>query len=135
MKWLLIIFLGITSFTFFSYSFPNKIDNCKDVHSGEFYFYPKLSNSKYKIIRDGRTQKEITLSSGDTAVYKIHWIDDCTYYLEHISGGVKMPDGMRRFTTYIQFLQITKDYYLLKACMDSINSKYCLKDTMWYKPK
>ncbi len=135
MKYLLIVVLTITSFVFLSYSSPKKIDNCKDIHTGEFYFYPKSSNKKYKIIRDGITQKEINLSSGDTSVSIIQWIDDCTYFLEHISGGVIMPADMKRPKIYIQFLQITNDYYLMKACIDSINSKYCLKDTIWSKPK
>jgi hypothetical protein len=135
MKYLLFIFLTVAVFIFGSYTSETKIDNCKTIHKGEFYFHPKSSNKKYKIIRDGKIQKEITISTGDTAVYKINWIDDRTYTLDHISGGVKIPEGMKRPEIYTRFENITTDYFLFKSCLDSLNSKYCLKDTMWSTPK
>jgi hypothetical protein len=135
MKYLLYGFIIITAFAFVSYTSETKSDNCKAIHKGAFYFYPKSSNKKYRIIRDGKIQKEITLSNNDTAIYKINWIDDCTYTLEHISGGAKIPEGMKRPKIYTQFTTVTSNYYLFKACMDSLNSKYCLNDTIWVKPK
>ena len=135
MKYLLAILLTITAFIFLSYTSDKKNDKCRDIHKGQFYFYPKSSNKKYKIIRDGITQKEINLNSGDTSVSSIRWIDDCTYSLTHIPGGPKMPDNIKRPEIYIQFLRITADYYLLKACIDSLTSRYCLTDTIWAKSK
>lgn len=136
MKYLSFAFIISIAFTFVSYTSEIKIDNCNAIHKGRFYFYPKSSNKKYKIIRDGKIQKEITLSTDDTAIYKINWIDDCTYTLDHISGGIKIPEGIKKKPIiYTQFVSITSDYYLFKPCMDSLNSKYCLKDTMWSKAK
>lgn len=135
LKYLLSALIIILTFTFISYTSETKIDNCNSVHKGEFYFYPKSSNKKYKIIRDAKIQKEITLINNDTSVFKIDWIDDCTYTLEHISGGAKLPEGMKRPKIYTQFITIKNNYYLFKACMDSIKSKYCLNDTMWTKSK
>ena len=135
MKYLLPALIIVVTSICVSYTSETKIDNCDTVQKGEFYFYPKSSNKKYKIIRDDKFQKEVTLSNNDTAIHKINWIDDCTYSLEHISGGVKPPEGMKRPKIYNRIIIVTNNYYLFKACVDSLNSKYCLNDTIWLKVK
>lgn len=132
MKYLLGTFIIFAALSFVSCTSKTTIDNCKDIHKGVFYFNSKISDKKYKIIRDGKIQKEITLSNSDTSFFKINWIDDCTYVLEHISGGANIS---KWHDVYTRFLSVTRDYYLFKACIDSLNSKVCLNDTIWLKPK
>ena len=135
MRYLLFAVIIITSFALVSYMSKPKNNNCINIHKGEFYFYPKSSNTKYKIIRDGEIQKEITLSNNDTAIFKINWINDCTYILEHVSGGTKIPEGMKRPKVFTQFTYIESNYYLFTACLDSLTSKYCFNDTIWTKSR
>jgi hypothetical protein len=124
----------VIAFIFVSCKSANKASNCKDIHTGEFYFYPKTFGKKYKIIRDEKIQKEVAIGTSDTSVSRINWVDDCTYSLDHISGGAKIP-GNKQHRVFIQFFDITKNYYVVKMCADSLNSKYCLKDTIWVNPR
>jgi hypothetical protein len=134
MKYLVFVSL-ISGLASLSYSSPTRIDPCNDIHTGEFYYYPKTSNRKYKIIREGNTQTEITLSTNDTAVYKISWINDCSFMSSHLSGGVQYPEGAIRPLFYTQIVTLTNDYYLFKMCKDSMNSNYCMSDTVWRRPR
>lgn len=135
MKYLVPPLVLIVAITFVSATPKTKIDNCAAIHIGEFYYYPSTSNRKYKLIRDSGTQKEINLTTNDTSIFKITWLDDCTYSLERISGIPKYQEGLKRPKLYIQFSTLKSNYYLFKGCKDFLHSNYCFKDTIWMNSK
>jgi len=135
MRYLLILSLVVTALVLISYTTEKKIETCKDIQKGEFYFYPKGSDKKYKIVRNAKFQREINLVSGDTSVYKINWINDCNCDLDYVSGKAKVTDNVRQHKIYMQILNFNNNYYESRVCLDSMSSPYCLTDTVWLHPR
>ncbi len=129
--------LLLTSIAFIAVHCSSKKDDaaCKSVHMGTFYYYPQMADINYEIIRDSIFQREITLDTKDTAIFKMDWMDDCTYSLDYVSGGPKYLKNETRKTVFIQLLKIEKEYYTMKACVGSLNAPNCFTDTLWSKPK
>lgn len=57
--------------------------NCKDFRTGTFVLE---GDTNYKFVRTSDTQIETNLSTGDTTVFDITWLDDCSYRLNFREG-------------------------------------------------
>jgi len=110
-------------------------DDCASIHTGTFYFYPRNSMRSYKIVRSDTYQQEFNLSTGDSSINSVQWMDPCTYKLTFISGSAKRPAGYKPPVITIHLLTATSGYYIMRASVDSLHPAMGTQDTVWLKPK
>lgn len=112
---------------------------CSTIKTGAFYFYPEKGQKAFAIIRDDSMQKEINIKAGDTTFWKVNWQSDCMFNLKFIRKSQAISDVEKSFykshTTVFKILEVTKDYYVFKAGLDSINNAKMLTDTLWTKAR
>ena len=112
---------------------------CKELKSGIFNSYPKNSSDHYLINRSDEFQKEVNTKTGDTVLWKINWISDCTYSLQYISGSEKVTPELSEFykqhKVVYQIQIATADYYIFKASADKASNTVFQTDTVWMKEK
>jgi hypothetical protein len=112
---------------------------CTDLRDGVFYSYPKNTAKQYVITRQGEYQKEIDLVTGDTTLWKVSWLNDCTYCLTYISGSAKLTGEIKtlleshKLVTKIE--SISGDFYTYFFYLDKAAGKYLLTDTIWSQKK
>src|SRR3954447_22153095 len=70
---------------------------CNDVKTGVFHIYPKNSADHYIDVREGEFVRETKANTSDSSLYKISWLNDCTYSLQYLSGSEKMTEEMSKF--------------------------------------
>ncbi len=120
-------------------SFSQDSISCKDLRNGVFYGYFKNSDSRYVFHRDNKFQKEINLLTGDSTLWKIKWMNDCTYSLEFISTSEKISADQRELQSKHNFIfsitEVGKDYYTFKGSIDRSTNPVVLEDTMWFSEK
>jgi hypothetical protein len=112
---------------------------CRDLRSGIFHCYPKNSNVHYLYNIDGTYQHETNLNTGDTSLWLVKWIGDCSYTLKYISGNNKMNEQtaelLKRHKLAFEVEQVTPDYYIYKAFIDKTSNLPVNSDTMWMHEK
>ena len=64
---------------------------CADLKNGVFYSYPKNTSDRYFSIREGAVQREANLTNGDTTIWQVNWLTDCSYALKYVSGAKTAP--------------------------------------------
>lgn len=107
---------------------------CNDVKNGTFYTYPKNSGERWKIIREGSTEKDINLATGDTSVWDVDWQNDCQYKLKYVSGGKPKKEEAELFKKHVLVLTVemnNPDYYLTNYYLDKKSKVAFLTDTVW----
>lgn len=114
--------------------------SCAALKEGVFYFYPKNSNSKYALYRNKDEQKEVNLENGDSTIWSIKWINDCTYILKFkstsnkkISAEEKELNSKHKFVYSIT--KTGKGFYIFRGTIDKVNNQVILEDTMWMNEK
>ncbi|MES1249438.1 MAG: hypothetical protein ABUL46_02070, partial [Chitinophaga rupis] len=60
------------------------------IHDGLFYLYPKNTAARLVDIRQGDEVLETEIGKTDTTRWTVKWIDDCTYSLKYVSGGLTL---------------------------------------------
>lgn len=135
MKNLLLLFLTLP----YSVRTFAQTRTCTEIRDGVFYSYPKNSSKQYQLIRKGDIQTEKDLSNGDSTLWKITWLNDCTYSLAFISGGAKLTDEIKTFAKSHSLITkieaITADFYAYHIYVDKVAGKYLLADTIWFQKK
>lgn len=113
--------------------------DCKDVKKGIFYLYPSSLQKGFIILRNDSIQKEINIETKDTSFWKINWKDDCICNLKFIRSTQIMPDEEKEFYNLhqpvINILGVTKNYYIFKVGLDSINAAKTITDTIWFRAR
>jgi len=114
--------------------------NCVALHRGVYYFYPKNSNYHYTEYFDDNLQHEVNNTTGDTALWSVHWNSDCEYECKYIAGSIKTDDKMTSFLkkhTLVYVIEtVTPDYYLFKGYIDNKKNHQPIQiDTMWMNEK
>jgi len=116
-----------------------QIKNCEDIKNGVFYSYPKNVSKQYQLTRKGDIQKETDLITGDSSIWKVTWLNDCSYSLAYISGSVKITNEMKTFAESHNLVTkietITGDFYSYHIYIDKVAGKYLLADTIWFQKK
>ena len=116
-----------------------KSSDCSKIRKGMFYFYPPNSADEYRIFRGDSIQAEVKIGSRDTSYWKINWKNDCLFTLNFIRKNTKLSDAENNFykshTTLCKVLDITPDYYVFKAGLDSIKGLGSVTDTLWFKQR
>ena len=117
----------------------SKGPDCRKVKTGTFYFYPANSQEAYTIIRNGAVQKEINMHQSDTAFFRISWLSDCSFTLKFIKKSRNLSDEEKSVynahNLVIEILEVTKQYYTMKAALDSLSSRMTFTDTLWFKSR
>jgi hypothetical protein len=118
---------------------PARVNDCNKVKYGTFYFYPPKTNNEYVIIRDKDLQREINFKTKDTTFWQLKWKNDCEFSLRFIRKSGPISDGEKAFynahVTVVQIAKVSKQYYVFKGGLDSIESGNFLSDTIWFKPR
>src|SRR6478735_1782289 len=131
----LILIVGL----FFSAHAQNKMVTCTDLKNGLFYSYPKNTNDHYISYREGDSQREVNIKTGDSILWKINWIDDCSYTLKFISGNVKMNEDVSSFLKKhkmaYEISKVTNNYYGVKSYIDKTSNMIIETNTMWTTEK
>jgi len=91
------------------------------------------------IYRLGDEQKEVNLTTGDSAFWKIEWNDDCTYTLKLKSTSFKWNAETMKFLKDHKFfytiLKTTNEYYTYKGSVDNASNPKIIEDTTWFLEK
>ena len=78
------------------------------------------------------------MADGDSTVWKVNWVDDCTYTLKYISGG-KIDEEtfkiLKKHKLAYEITKVTNDYYLYKGYLDNSSNNLIQSDTMWLTEK
>ena len=113
--------------------------NCKEIHEGVFYNYPKNSADQFVDTREGDYVHENNLATGDTSLWKIKWNDDCTYTLTLVDLNGKSEqqsrDAMKKHKLVFTIDKLTDDYYTYAVFLDRTSNLPFATDTMWRHEK
>jgi len=127
-----IIFVSIALFSH-RFGFGQSL-SCSDIKSGTFYSYPKNTNERWKIIRDGSMEKDINLATGDTSVWQINWPNECHFKMKYLSGGKLKKEEAQLFKSHVLLLSVeanNANYYLANYYLDKKGRSPFLIDTFW----
>jgi len=129
----------------FAFNFPlvataqNKSLNCSGIKNGIFHIYPQNVAGHIVDIREGEFVRETKENTGDTSLYRITWLNDCTYELKYVSGNEKFSDEISKFLKkhklVYEITSVTEDYYVYKGYMDKTSTLPVNTDTMWLTEK
>lgn len=118
---------------------PAGVNDCNKVKYGTFYFYPPKTNDEIVIIREKDLQTEIDKKTKDTTFWQVKWKNDCEFSLKFIRKIGPVSDDEKAFynahVVVTQIAKVSKQYYIYKAWLDSIESGNPLSDTIWFKPR
>lgn len=134
MKTRLIIFYITLLLPIFNFA-QLKNPDCKNIKTGNFYFYPPTSSKGFLIIRDKATQKEINLQTGDTSFWKIRWQSPCAFTLSFLRKSRRVSNEELSFfnshKVAVEIFRVTKDYYIFKGRLDNMATSN-VTDTVWF---
>jgi hypothetical protein len=112
---------------------------CAYLKTGIYYSYPRNTSTRYICVRDGDREKEIDMDTGDSSVWQIQWLDDCSYTMKYLSGNDELkPRDQQFLDKHIIALRIEKsttDYYVYSAHADKISKRSYATDTFWLHEK
>lgn len=118
---------------------PARVNDCNKVKYGTFYFYPPKTNDEFVIIRDKDLQREIDFKTKDTTFWQLKWKNDCEFSLRFIRKSGPVSDDEKAFFNNahvsVQIAKVSKQYYVFKGGLDSIESRNPVSDTIWFKPR
>ena len=112
---------------------------CNEIKNGIFYYYPKNSADKCAIIREGNLQKETRVTPGDTIMWKVLWLNDCTYSLKFISSNALIPIDnlkiLKKEALIYKINSVQTSYYTFEGYLGTESSTPFQKDTIWIDEK
>ncbi|MCS3798764.1 hypothetical protein [Niastella sp. OAS944] len=118
---------------------PAIVNDCQKVKYGTFYYYPPKANDEFVIIRGKDLQTEIDSKTKDTFFWQLKWKNDCELNLKFIRKSGQISDDEKAFynkhVSVVQISKVSKQYYVYKGGLDSIESINPLSDTIWFKPR
>jgi hypothetical protein len=114
--------------------------NCKDVKTGVFYYYPKNSTGPYIVYMTDGFEKDVDMITGDTTLWKIDRIDDCSYKQSLISTNDRnIPEdtkkALKKHKIISNTLTVTDDYITYADYLDKISGHFLSTDTAWFHEK
>ena len=117
----------------------HRSNDCSKLRNGTFYFYPPDGSGPYQLIRNDSVQKEIDLKTFDTSFFQIEWTGDCTANVHLVRTTRRLSPDLKEFlfshVTATSIINISDDYYVFTAALDSLASPYAVTDTVWLREK
>ena len=117
----LIIFICICNISF--------AQDCSRIHIGKFKVVDTKTNTTYSIVRDDSTQTEVNSKTGATFVFKLRWINDCSYGLipkKNVGPDVN-PGVPSDMVLLIKIVEVKKKYYKTITTSNKLESAIELK--------
>jgi|GEM_PF-5201360 hypothetical protein len=113
---------------------------CADWKNGVFHVYLKHEGgAHYVIYRDGDKETEINLNKGDSTVWKVQWLDDCTYSVHYLSGNTPITrhtsEYLQRHNLVYKIKKATPNYYTYSEFWDNARGLSLESDTVWLSEK
>src|SRR5918993_35636 len=113
--------------------------DCSRLRNGTFYSYPKNSNLSFRYERSDNTQKEINLTTGETAIYEITWDGKCNYSLKYQSGYKKLnsdvADFLENHKLIVKVVDVNSLYCAFEVHADKLKNPLLSSDTLWFSEK
>jgi hypothetical protein len=139
MKHFILAAIVFSIFPFLTQAQNSKL-NCKDVKTGVFYYYPKNSTGPYIIYMTDEFEKDIDMTTGDSTLWKIERIDDCSSKERLITTNDRNMSesnrkALKKHTIIGQTLTITDDYITYADYLDKISKHPFTTDTAWFHEK
>jgi len=118
---------------------PASVNDYNKVKYGTFYFYPPKTNDEIVIIRDRDLQTEINKKTKDTFFWQVKWKNDYEFSSKFIRKSGPIADDEKAFynahVVVMQIEKVSKQYYIYKIGLDSMESGNLVSDTIWFKPR
>jgi hypothetical protein len=133
-----VLFL-ILFFTAFELAMVAQAPACRDLHNGITYTYGANSTDEVISIMDKNKLTQVVVNLDDTVCYRVDWIDECSFSMQYVSGGSKVPEKIINFNAnhifYYSVEKITEEYFIGKIIQDRPKGRMLGKDTSWFAPK
>lgn len=107
----------ITTLLVFGTSAPQeaKLD-CSDFKTGKFRMLDEnKKEQKVTTIRTATTQIETEDDNSYQVTLKITWTDDCSYYLEYVSGGNERDNPFKGKKLFVEIVEVKGKMYKYEA--------------------
>jgi hypothetical protein len=139
MKHFILIITLLYLFTFLAEGQNSKL-TCTDIRNGIFYSYPKNTSGHYISYMTNEYEKDINVETGDTMLWKIDAINDCSSKESLISTNDRnMSEATRKGWMHHKLvskvLTITDAYFVYADYIDKDNGRPFAVDTAWFQEK
>src|SRR6476620_4513361 len=112
---------------------------CSSLRNSISYSYWPESSEHFITIIEGNKLTDIVGNLNDTVIYRIDWIDSCTFSMQYLSGGNKLPEKILNFNKehifYNKIDKITDEYVVSRTFQDKLKGRMLKRDTSWFSPK
>lgn len=136
---LLCILLFVAAFAPFFCFAQSTINNCSNLKSGVFHFYPKNTNEHIIIYIEGDKQIEINPRTNDTTFSEVVWSNNCSFTQKFISSTSEIDKKTTKFLKkHILAYKVeehTDEYYTVKGYIDKLSGTLIQSDTIWLVEK
>ena|ERR1700722_11072157 len=110
---------------------------CADLRECIVYTRSQDKHQPYKIIIARSTMKQVNLTTGDSSVWEIQWVEECGFTIKYLSGNDSLSKGQKYYLQYhriaLKIEDIMPDYYLYTAYRDRIGHRPYSRDTLWIR--
>jgi hypothetical protein len=132
MKWIIILDFILHPFLCYcQYHTPK----CADLKECIVYSRSQDKHQPYKILITRSTLKQVNLTTGDSSVWEIHWVEECGFTIKYLAGNDSLNQGQKYYlqdhAIALKIESITPDYYLYTAYRDRIGRRPYAQDTLW----
>jgi hypothetical protein len=112
---------------------------CSSLRNSISYTYWPESSESFITIIEGNKLTDIVGNLHDTVIYRIDWVDSCTFSMQYLSGGNKLPKKILDFNKdhifYNKIDKITDEYVVSRMFQDKPKGRMLKRDTSWFSPK
>jgi hypothetical protein len=108
---------------------------CADLREGIVYSRSQDKHQPYKILITRSTLKQVNLTTGDSSIWEIQWVEECGFTIRYLFGndslGQRQKYYLLQHVIALKIESITPDYYLYSAYRDRIGHRLYARDTLW----
>jgi hypothetical protein len=108
---------------------------CADLRESIVYSRSQDKHQPYKIFITRSTLKQVNLTTGDSSIWEIQWVEECGFTIKYLFGNDSLSRGqnyyLQRHLIALKIENITPDYYLYSAYRDRIGHRLYARDTFW----
>lgn len=110
-------------------------EQCTQLKSGVFHFYPLHTNEHYIIYFDGDKEREINTRTNDTTFWEVKWDGDCRFTQKFISSTGELDKKTEKFLKQhimaYSIEKVTSEYFTFKGYIDKFSGTHIQSDTIW----
>jgi hypothetical protein len=91
---------------------------CSQFKTGKYKLVDLSIRDSFIIDRSDSIQTETDLATGETLVFKVQWLDDCTYILRIVKGPAAVMDFYDHKFLKVQIIETYSDGYKFEAWLN-----------------